>query len=319
MKIHEVGKSHRCFFCGKSYAQKYSLNIHIMSHTDEKPFTCSREQGHFCLNSPWMLGTEDAKRILQDIVDELDIDENECISLNTGQLPDLSSVCTEIFNRNQKPYTDSSASKQVTSGTGLQIGSSAVVFSGKSEAYDTRTVSDVHAVPGPSRLPFNERKGSVCQEKFQPKPFKSETADVKVFTSNVCKNVFKLKNSFRRHMQIHEGEKKHRCEFCGKSFSRKYNLQTHVRTHTGEKPFTCSVCGKKFTQKCNLKTHMKIHKGQNFSCEECGESFDLMYSLKKHARKHTDEKLYECDTCGKQYLYQRNLRKHEKIHEQNNL
>ncbi|KAF8788111.1 Zinc finger protein 69 like protein [Argiope bruennichi] len=190
-----------------------------------QPF--DRQQGHRCLNSRWMLVTEDRNKISEDIVDGLI--ENEFISLARKQLPDLSSVCSEIFNKISDPKADSSLSKDVTSENHQQIGSSPVSFPEKSEAYATRSVSDVDAVPGPSHLPFNESKGSVSQEVFQPKPYHAEPAHVKRWTCNICRKVYKKVYHLKRHMQIHVGEKRHRCDVCGKSFLRKYGLKVAHR------------------------------------------------------------------------------------------
>ncbi|KAF8788106.1 hypothetical protein HNY73_009641 [Argiope bruennichi] len=92
-----------------------------------------REQGHRCLNSPSMLETGEANRILQDIADEIDIDENELISLDIEELPELSSVCTEIFNRISDRVPDSSLSKEVSFGTNQPTDSSTISCSEKSK------------------------------------------------------------------------------------------------------------------------------------------------------------------------------------------
>ncbi|KAF8788095.1 putative zinc finger protein 876 like protein [Argiope bruennichi] len=324
-----------------------------------------REQGHRCSNSPWVMGNQ----ILQDIHNELNLDDNEIITSVSEQLPELSTVCTEILDRISDPYTDANLSKEVTFGTDQQIGSSPVSFPEKSEPYNKHIVSDVHAVPGPSRLslnesegslcqrefqpkpyhsvptediddelvldenefvtaareqlpelsavcteifnkisdpdsdfsssklsvndvyavpgpsrlPFNESKGSMCQEEFLLKPYHSESANVKGWTCKVCKKLFKKKQNFERHLQIYGGEKELKCDFCGKSFHQKSCLQRHKLMHTGEKPFSCDICRKKFRQKCYLNIHMNIHTGQKFTCESCGKSYTYMQSLKIHS------------------------------------
>ncbi|KAF8788105.1 hypothetical protein HNY73_009640 [Argiope bruennichi] len=144
-----------------------------------------REQGHRCLNSPWMLGTENANTILQHIEDELDLDENEFITSGSDQLSELSKFCIEIFNRISDPYTDSSLSKDVTFETGPHNNIFPVPFSEESGTYDNRIVNDVHAVPGPSRLLFNESGGSFSKEEFQPKPYHSMPTEPSVNLSLV--------------------------------------------------------------------------------------------------------------------------------------
>ncbi|KAF8788103.1 Myoneurin like protein [Argiope bruennichi] len=268
-----------------------------------------REQGHRCSNSPWVLGNQ----ILQDIQDELNLDDNEIITSVSEQLPELSTVSTEIFDRISDPYTDSNLSKEVTFGTNQQIGSSPVSFPEKSEPYNKHIVSDVHAVPCPSRLPLNESEGSLCQREFQPKPYHS--TEVKLWICNVCHKVIKHKYNLKRHMQIHEGEKTHRCDFCEKSFHQKSNLQIHVRMHTGDKPFPCDVCGMRFRENFYLKRHMQIHDGEkNHRCDFCEKSFQEKCDLQIHIRTHTGEKPFTCDVCGLRFKAKKFFKSHMQIH-----
>ncbi|XP_055942696.1 gastrula zinc finger protein XlCGF8.2DB-like [Argiope bruennichi] len=273
-----------------------------------------REQGHRCSNSPWVLGNQ----ILQDIQDELNFDDNEIITSVSEQLPELSTVCTEILDRISDPYTDSNLSKEVTFGTDQQIGSSPVSFPEKSEPSNKQIVSDVHAVPGPSRLALNESEGSLCQREFQPKPYHSVPTDVKVWKCNVCHIVLKTKYNLKRHMQIHEGEKTHRCDFCEKSFHQKSNLQIHVKTHTGDKPFPCDVCGMRFRANYYLKRHMQINHGaEPHKCDICGKSYAQKQALNVHFRSHAGDKPFSCDVCGKGFTQKWELNRHMKSHIRN--
>ena len=68
----------------------------------------------------------------------------------------------------------------------------------------------------------------------------------------------------KKHIQIvHEGQKNHTCETCGKEFAQKCDLKKHFKTiHEGEK-VKCEICGKQFTQLTYLRTHIKfVHEGQ---------------------------------------------------------
>ncbi|CAG9335994.1 unnamed protein product [Blepharisma stoltei] len=76
-----------------------------------------------------------------------------------------------------------------------------------------------------------------------------------------CGRRFMDNSKLTRHMLVHTGEKKHKCEFCGKRFSLDFNLKTHLRIHTGEKPYQCTFpgCTKRFNQSSNLAAHEKNH------------------------------------------------------------
>ncbi|KAF7702157.1 sal-like protein 1 isoform X1 [Silurus meridionalis] len=49
------------------------------------------------------------------------------------------------------------------------------------------------------------------------------------------------------------------CMICHRVLSCQSALKMHYRTHTGERPFKCKICGRAFTTKGNLKTHYSIH------------------------------------------------------------
>lgn len=43
------------------------------------------------------------------------------------------------------------------------------------------------------------------------------------------------------HLRLHDNDKPHQCERCGKAFLIRSLLEQHLRTHTDERPFTCDV------------------------------------------------------------------------------
>ncbi|KAF8788107.1 hypothetical protein HNY73_009642 [Argiope bruennichi] len=50
----------------------------------------------------------------------------------------------------------------------LNFDDNEIITSKNLEPSNKQIVSDVHAVPGPSRLALNESEGSLCQREFQP-------------------------------------------------------------------------------------------------------------------------------------------------------
>ncbi|KAF2905146.1 hypothetical protein ILUMI_01021 [Ignelater luminosus] len=73
----------------------------------------------------------------------------------------------------------------------------------------------------------------------------------------LCDKVLNAKQSLKKHIRTHTGERPYPCEFCNKGFSSSYALKTHRRQHTNERPYKCTWCPMAFPQKVSLTTHLK--------------------------------------------------------------
>ncbi|XP_076051040.1 uncharacterized protein LOC143031285 isoform X3 [Oratosquilla oratoria] len=130
-----------------------------------------------------------------------------------------------------------------------------------------------------------------------------------------CDASFSWPAGLKRHILVHTLEKPHKCTICDASFSQSSSLKGHMRIHTGEKPFNCSLCEATFSKSCNLKSHIWTHiKEKPLKCSLCGASFSRARSLDIHIRKHTGEKPYKCTQCKASFSGSSNLQRHLRIH-----
>ncbi|XP_052745480.1 zinc finger protein 271 isoform X4 [Bicyclus anynana] len=137
----------------------------------------------------------------------------------------------------------------------------------------------------------------------------------KLFTCDVCKNVFKQKSLLVKHMKSHSERKIFTCKFCQLKFTYKSHLLQHVRFHTGEKPYSCNLCECKFTTKFHLVRHMRTHTGEKpYSCNLCEYECSQNSQLVRHMRTHTGEKPYSCNYCEYKCFRNSQLVSHMRTH-----
>ena len=126
--------------------------------------------------------------------------------------------------------------------------------------------------------------------------------------NKVLKKIAKKKNE--QSIQVYK------CDKCNKSYTIKNSYQKHLLIHNGKK-YICSICDAKFDDKSKLNRHLLIHSDtKEFKCNICDSAFKLKYNLKVHMRVHNNEKPYICTYpgCFAKFAQKNNLNSHSKIH-----
>lgn len=76
---------------------------------------------------------------------------------------------------------------------------------------------------------------------------------------DVCGYVFKRREHWRRHKEVHQKSRPHTCEVCNKTFKRAEHVKRHQSVHFTNKPFPCLECSSAFTRPDHLAKHMLLH------------------------------------------------------------
>lgn len=258
---------HRCRYCGKIFGSDSALQIHLRSHTGERPFICrvcgSRFTTKGNLKVHYQRHTE-----TMDFVDEPKIDRRPPYDFRT-QPKQLKS----------NPVSD----KSLVEGTfDLSIK--------KDEKDDQVNFNDL-----------NESRNSQASD--SPKRFDEDAA--RQFLSFDQEYSSSKKKAWEKYMEVVDTPKAtelqqdeayrvdpNKCPICNRLLSCRSALRQHYRTHTGERPFRCRLCARSFTTKGNLKTHIGVHKinpllSPVHSCTMCHKKYSTAHSLQQHINTHT--------------------------------
>ena len=137
--------------------------------------------------------------------------------------------------------------------------------------------------------------------------------------------VTQRKSNLNRHIRlVHEGQKDHKCDICGKLYSGAVTLIRHKQSvHEGKKNHTCDTCGNCFSQNASLKRHIRqVHeRRKDVKCDKCDKFFYSTVNLKQHnLQAHVKNNSHNCETCGKPYAEISELKRHmERNHSGNQL
>lgn len=252
---------HRCRYCGKIFGSDSALQIHLRSHTGERPFICrvcgSRFTTKGNLKVHYQRHTE-AMEFGDESTKDLTIPydfRTQSKSIKSKSLPD--NQPDETFDLSQKKED-------------------------KNDSYNEHRESS--ASQSPKRFDDDGVRHFLN--------FDQEYSSSKKKAWEKYMEIVDTPKAYELQQDEAYRVDPNKCPICNRLLSCRSALRQHYRTHTGERPFRCRLCARSFTTKGNLKTHIGVHKinpllNPVHSCTLCHKKYSTAHALQQHTNTHT--------------------------------
>ncbi|XP_061597265.1 sal-like protein 3b [Cololabis saira] len=288
---------HKCRFCAKVFGSDSALQIHLRSHTGERPFKCNICGNRFSTKGNLKVHFQRHR------------DRYPHVQMNPFPVPEYldnvptgSGIPYGMSIPPEKPASSWLDSKPVVATLPAGISPppppSGAGPVGSGDPGEGASPSPVSESPRPHR--GTEGAASSPEPHLSASPASSASplpdwADPHP-PSGGPPDYMQASETSKLQQLVENIDRKvsdpNRCVLCRRVLSCQSALRMHYRTHTGERPFRCRVCGRAFTTKGNLKTHVGVHRETipparvQHSCPICQERFTNAVVLQQHIRLH---------------------------------
>ncbi|XP_061908481.1 sal-like protein 4 isoform X1 [Entelurus aequoreus] len=275
---------HKCKYCGKSFGNDSALQIHLRSHTGERPFKCNICGNRFTTKGNLKVHFQRHK------------DKYPNITMNPHPVPEhLDNIPTSsgIPFGMSVPMDESNELKPPVGHPAPGFHSSSL--SGFKTTFEGFGGDPFSQRPTPST---SDSSLSVSSNIFsQETTMEHNQKDAKELLAPLHHmNGGEHSSGTAKLQQMVDGLEKrtndpNECVICHRILSCQSSLKMHYRTHTGERPYKCKICGRAFSTKGNLKAHYGVHRASTplkmqHSCPICQKKFTNAVVLQQHIRMH---------------------------------
>ncbi|KAG5282675.1 hypothetical protein AALO_G00058620 [Alosa alosa] len=276
---------HKCKYCGKVFGNDSALQIHLRSHTGERPFKCNICGNRFTTKGNLKVHFQRHK------------DKYPHIKMNPHPVPE---------------HLDN-----IPTSSGIPYGMSLPIE--ESNFVDVKPVLGMSASGFPSSVLQGYKPFDLSADPYSQRPSSSGSDGTSIHSSMFQQEMGMEQTPEStetlvglQHMngkvasgdglgttklqQMVDGLEKrtndpNECVICHRILSCQSSLKMHYRTHTGERPYKCKICGRAFSTKGNLKAHYGVHRSNTplkmqHSCPICQKKFTNAVVLQQHIRMH---------------------------------
>ncbi|XP_052091154.1 zinc finger protein 91-like [Mytilus californianus] len=329
LKEHRGEDVFYCKICNKPFLHEYLLKRHKVVHSDKKPYKCRVCKVEFS----WISSLR--THIMTKHKDKIREQEKE-MKHNDGV--DLAGEITEERNRRigsetefMEEKSDTQLDAQIsphTENVCAVCNQCFVAEESLKEHYRTHNLdwtSSTKRNPEKLQKLYNKDKFEIKQvvsfqcdrcKKILPETERDSHSSVHArypFICDFCCMNFEQELYLLKHLEIHKGDKPHRCNLCGEKFATLQQLTTHRQIHEEEenKPIKCDDCGKRFRNNYSLNLHRHIHTNEKpYKCDECTENFSRNDYLKRHKARFHSGQVFQCNSCPKTFYERYELSRH---------
>ncbi|XP_075768056.1 sal-like protein 2 isoform X1 [Pelodiscus sinensis] len=312
------GGRHKCRFCAKVFGSDSALQIHLRSHTGERPYKCNVCGNRFTTRGNLKVHFHRHREKYPHVqMNPHPVPEHLDYVLTGAGLPYGMSVPPEKAEPGEEaPPAERkglSATESLTLLSGTAGASQALPVFNKLvllKAAEGRAKGDENTPPGreadTARVPLGKLPSwALLANHFKagstgfPFPYvlepvgasPSETSKLQQLVEKIDRQGTSPGPSAPSPPSSSSSSGPNQCVICLRVLSCPRALRLHYGQHGGERPFKCKVCGRAFSTRGNLRAHFVGHKAspaaraQN-SCPICQKKFTNAVSLQQHVRMH---------------------------------
>ncbi|XP_037627777.1 sal-like protein 4 [Sebastes umbrosus] len=282
---------HKCKYCGKSFGNDSALQIHLRSHTGERPFKCNICGNRFTTKGnlkvhfqrhrdkyPYIgMNPHPVPEHLDNIPTSSGIPFGMSVPMDESNMTDVKPVLGhpaagfhpspvpgfktfesfpgDPFSRRPSPSTSNCSPSVSSNAFGQETGVDPTQKDAK------ELLGALHHMNGNALM--GEQSSGTAKLQEMVDGLEKRTGDPNECV--ICHRVLSCQSSLKMHYRTHTGERPYKCKICGRAFSTKGNLKAHYGVHRANTPLkmqhSCPICQKKFTNAVVLQQHIRMHMG----------------------------------------------------------